>query len=104
MVAEDLPHGDPYGTIHRVPVDSLHATLMSGLRKAYTVGAAVLVVGLMKRATATKQRRSRRDRVYASYARAAADRAYMAEMDEMDRAFDAAIGDGLGENHLPIGR
>jgi hypothetical protein len=99
-----LPRCDPNGTIHRVLVDSLQATSMSGLRKAYTVGAAVLVVGLMKRATATKQRRSRRDRVYASYARAAADRTYMAEMDEIDRAFDAAAGDGLGGNPLSIGR
>jgi hypothetical protein len=77
---------------------------MSVLRRAYTAGAAVLVVGLMKRAVATKQRRTRRERVYASYARAAADREYMAEMAETDRVFDAAVADGLTGSHLSAGR
>lgn len=77
---------------------------MSVFRKAYTAGTAVVIMGLMKRAVATKQRRTRRERVYASYARAAADRAYMAEMEEMDRVFDPAIGDGLADGDLPARR
>lgn len=68
---------------------------MSVFRKAYTAGAAVVIMGLMKRAVASKQRRTRRERVYASYGRAAADSAYMAEMTELDLAFDPTTGDGL---------
>lgn len=68
---------------------------MSLLRKSHTAGTAVLVVGLMHRVVASKQRRTRRERVYASYARAAADHAYMLEMAGVDRAFDRATGDGL---------
>jgi len=70
---------------------------MSLLRKTYTAGTAVLVVGLMHRVVASKQRRTRRERVYASYARAAANHAYMLEMAEVDRALEAIVGDGLGE-------
>jgi hypothetical protein len=77
---------------------------MSVFRKAYTAGAAVVIMGLMKRAVATKQRRTRRERVYASYAQAAADREYMAEMEEIDRAFDPAVGDGLTEDNQPAWR
>lgn len=70
---------------------------MSLLRKAHTTGIAVRVVRLVRRVVATKQRRTRLDRVYASYARAAVDHAYMLEMEEVNRAFEAVVGDGLGE-------
>ena len=38
---------------------------------------------------------ARKERLHRAYEETAADTSYHAEMDEIDRAFDAAVGDGL---------
>ena len=73
----------------------LHASVAVAIRAVVKSGEAPSANVFVEEAVKERLRQRRREKIYAAYAEAAQDPEFMAEMRETDRAFDAAVGDGV---------
>ena len=74
----------------------LHTRVTEAVRAAVAAGEAPSTDAFVEEAVVAALRERRRERLYAAYAEAAQDPAFVAEMEDVSRAFDVAVGDGLG--------
>lgn len=75
----------------------IRRSVLQGVRDAVEEGAADSQNAFVERALVRELREIRRRRVYEAYAEAADDPAFREDMSSTSNAFDATVGDGLGE-------
>lgn len=79
-------------TGYRIP-----ASVVAMVRDAVDAGEARSQNEFVERALRRELRAVQRRRLYEEYARAAEDAEFMADLERTDSAYDATVGDGLGE-------
>jgi len=73
----------------------LHETVATAIRELVASGGATSADAFVEAAVVAELRERRKQRMYAAYEEAAADSVFMTEMERTNRAFDAAVDDGL---------
>lgn len=75
----------------------VRSSVAEAVKQAVEAGAAESQNAFVERAVIRELRELRRQRVYDSYAEAASDPAFREDMANVTRAFEPAVGEGLGE-------